>query len=328
MTATSFGFGRYHNLPHCASIALAACAVACAGDDSSGASNGAAGDSSVSTGAGASTSIGSHAEIREIEIGGATAGSGHGDGGGGAESSGGAGGTSVTASGPLASVTVQVVGLRGTPVSAARVSLGGQSDETDADGVVVFTDVTTPYSAMVGAEGQAYVFTGLHSRAPVLHVTVAPDANRGAIAGTLSGLAAFATAPGARLQSDIVFAADADANFSSGSTADFTVQSRWLGSSSGTLRAIQYEYDTTGPLGGYPLNFLTYGETPADVDAEDVSLSLSPILQHRVEGTISMPAAAVPERVCLQLLFQDGANLQFERFSAEREAFTYQVPSI
>jgi hypothetical protein len=228
----------------------------------------------------------------------------------------------------LPRVTVRVVDLVGLPLPAATVHLAAQTQRTDAAGHARFSDVQVPYAAMVEAGGDGYVFFGLSRAAPTLHLSFAQSVNADVLSGALVGLAGAPATPGARLMSQVGFVSDAGSFQSPALQAQFSLPTGWLDASNGVVRAMQYEYDAGGELGGYPENFMVYGEAATDADADSVTVAMSPIRQQTVSGTSMAPAAATPNEVCLQLLFEDGAHLQFRRIGGQRDTFRYPVPII
>jgi hypothetical protein len=229
---------------------------------------------------------------------------------------------------PRGTVSVAVVDAEGSPVADAQVGIGDQLRSTDPAGVAEFTDVAMPYLARVGVRGNlAAVFVDLRTARPVLQVSRAEEVREATLHGTLTGLSTYPTTPGARLAAVAAFAAAGPSSRGLVPEPSFSLDTRWTCARRGVLRALQYEYDPTAATGGYPIAFLMRGSEPADADAAGAVVEMSPLLQGELSGTLDLAAAAIPEELCLQLLFEDGANLQVRRVGAERGEFRYAVPT-
>lgn len=254
----------------------------------------------------------------------------------------GGGGTSPT------TVTVQgtVIGLIGSPLANATVTIGSTSVTSDLTGTFSIANVTPPYDATVSSvsDNWAHVYRGLSTATPVLFpiaalgggVTVGSGAT---VTGTVTtSTAVSSTAPlvvcveGA---SDEVFGCNTVTTPTTPTTADYSISAGWVSTANVAVRvhALQFARPTSSDL---PSSYYGYAKTTGSTTLvpgntyPSINLTLvTGVGSSALSGTVSVPSGYTSAGVLLMARLSPTLSIPLGSATLTGPGYTYsaQVPT-
>ncbi|HMK73951.1 MAG TPA: hypothetical protein VK454_11470 [Myxococcaceae bacterium] len=244
-----------------------------------------------------------------------------------------------TSNSPPVTVSGMAIGNDLQPVAGAQVQLTSGSFSvtatTDAAGGFSASGVPVPYDAMlvVPALAEVTLYQGLTRPDPTLvslgsSVATHPAAT---VSGTISGGSALPLPANARTRVTFGSAEGGGVANADGATGAYQVGPSWWGSSSttGTLYALQWQYDAAG----LPLSYTGFasrtGVTLADgANLTGQDLTLAPVSSGQLSGSVTPPSGYTPNNRRFLLVFgADQGALELVREIGAANDFGFLAPA-
>jgi hypothetical protein len=244
-----------------------------------------------------------------------------------------------SSSSPPVTVSGMAIGNDLQPVAGAQVKLTSGSfsvtASTDAAGGFSASGVPVPYNALlvVPALAEVTLYQGLTRPDPTLVSlgSLVPSHPAATVGGTISGGSALPLPPNARTRVAFGSAEGGGVGNADGATGAYQVGPSWWGSPSttGTLYALQWQYDAAG----LPLSYTGFtsrtGVTLADgASLTGQDLTLVPVGSGQVSGSVAPPSGYTPSNRRFLLVFgADQGAVELVRETGAATAFSFLAPS-
>lgn len=236
-------------------------------------------------------------------------------------------------------VAGQAIGNDLQPVAGATVQLRSGSftatATTDGDGGFSVSGVPTPYDAMlvVPALAEVTLYQGLTRSDPTLVSlgSSVPSHPAATVQGAVSGGASLPLPPNARTRVAFGSAEGGGVASADGATGTYQVGPSWWGtpSTTGTLYALQWQYDAAGLPSSYTGFASRTGVTLTDgVTLTGQDLTLAPVGSGQVSGSVAPPSGYTPSNRRLLLVFgADQGAVELVRETGAATAFSFLAPA-